>query len=448
MMKKQFKDDLERIQKQNNPKIDQLIEKNVRKHRRIRHGRNILISFSVLLLSFTALVNYHERFYVYAQSNPYLKKIAETVRFKDIFEESESNELGKDHLSLKEPFAGEIQKHQMKEIITDSDGFYFAYHHSQNNTHYFLKFLETEGIYDPVESVWRYDEGKLVEVMNLQETHLHSAQDLLKSVRIDNERLYLTFAADEKQYLYVYNMKNKTGGVIDEAIYMNVFYQANFIDVMGEEKWYLRLNEFEGAYAYELCSIERDESFLIGMYEGEQDPYDVPILRLIDVQSPYFLIQSLRTDRPNWEENSRDLEVDESYQIINQKGEIIYEVQNVESAMFKEHLLIYQKHQGEELIYGSYDMVQNKTYETSDVSEFYYHLREEGLIVFALTGEEAWFKNIKSSSPHLRTNLAEFTSTQDELEARYFIFPDTNPYYIVLDDQASRRIEIHEITFQ
>lgn len=447
-MKRQFKHDFEMIHQQKHPQIDVIIEGTVKKQRRIRYVRNTLASITVFFLAFTVFLNYHDDFYIYAKSNPYLKEIAKTLRIRDIFEDSESKEIGKDTLSLKEPFEGEIVTHEMKEILVDEKDHYFSYHHSNRNRHYFLKFIETEGIYDPIESIWKYENGRLDKIFNLSDTHYDRASESLQGMTTIDNKLYLVFAEDDIQYLYEYDLDKNKGEFNRNFIFMNVYYDSNLLQFKGVESWYIPLIETEEGYTYQLCSLKEQVCHKLKTYQSELDPHKIPIIRLIDQHHHYFLIEKIQTDRLNWQENTKELEVDYSFELINKKGETLEVFSDVSKAMLKENMVIYQKEKNDQLIYGSYDLLQKEFFETEDVTDFYYHLREKGVVVFALTGEEAWFKNIKSSSPSLRTNLAQFETTKDQLEAKYFIFPDTNPYYIILDDMSGNRIEIHEITFQ
>lgn len=450
-----FQEYTDSILKKSERDIDDLIDASIKKSRFRKRKIQLTVIFSSFILIFASLtlfLNYNDDFYTYALENDYLKSLAETLRFKDIYTDAPKESLGNDDfdISVSKPIHKEIiDVEKLSFKMPNSEDSWFSYSHSDQENHYFVELKHSEAMYDPIIAIWKFNSNQeMIKLLDLEKEELRDFAETLESFSELDGTLYL--ANNEDDYTRVYRLDNDKRILIDESLRHN-FYNTNTYVMFARNSdnlWYSRLNKTEKGYCYTVKNVKNDKELKIDCFKEELDPHLIPIMQLSAINEKYIVFRSHTTSFMNWEKNPRDVELSSEIKVYDRRGKLLDTYNDANALELIGDVLILQKEIEETYKYELIDLLKGYREEIPDASKLYYNLKDRGIPVFAFSGTERWFDGTKVSGPSFRTSAVRFQTTADTIENQYLVFNYVENPVIIFEDNNNQVIYFYKLVFK
>ena len=388
----------------------------------------VLLGTFALLVS---VINFSDRFYTYALENDVLNPIVKTLRFIDIFEESESIEFDKESFSLKLLKTGDDYEVVEDEMNLDlEEGSYLIYQHSDGKNLYFTQFEKTEGLYDLKSFIWSYNLGTK-EMTKILDLNNFDADGLLSNYRVIEDKVHLV----TENYNDDGNVSNriliiKDGHVVEEktSLKMRANYNQNYINFM-DDGTYLTLNQVDDKYCYEISG----QTFKC--FEGELSPNNIPILNLEAMTDEYYIMKESIVTLSDINEGIGPNDIKSRSLVFDRQGNEMYTLENSRVTIVVDNVLILQ-HADES--YTLLNLTTGSQEEFVSMSDLYYGLQDLEIetIAFELKDNVSSYSYISSKNPYF-----------SEEGRRFLTFTDIKEQVITFSDESANKLRFFKITF-
>lgn len=434
--------------------IDQMIEDTVRKAHKNKIKKNLIMSFSIVFLlfsAFTLTLNFNDKFYTYAMDQPVLKPLVVNLRFKDIYTEPDKNTIENQKFKLNILNPGEyvgfkvIQKSMDSKI--DEMSFY-ANIQSSGSDLYLVQMNEGYvGAY--AEGIWKYnvETSNLDKVIDFENLNIQN----MESFGVVKDELYLTnrIVNGDEETLKIMKYTDGKLSEINQSIHHFYHFFSNKINFfeVNNQLTYTTLERKDDRYCYVLN--QGDSKKELECYTNKLNAAYIPVLDHQASNEYYDLYHSTMTNNENWRTEGKESGPILTNIVYDKNGNNVYENSYAsEIKLVGKNLLIKYDEEGKEPHFEIYNLESKIEKKYGNISEFFYGLQDHGIRSYVFEVDD-YAKNLTSvySNHSVFTVFESVGKFNSQLPGKYLTLPDKGNSFIVSTDSENTQLYITMISY-
>ena len=419
--------------------------------------KKFLAVILMIFIAFIILINFNDQFYTGAQDKPVLSQISSILRFRDVFQPSD-HKISQTQVKKDQKYKGSMKDgsftREVKDIehvqITQPvlDEHFLNYHKTIDGVPYFIETSLGEGVIDPKHKIWRLNNDRFEEVLNIEGLHMHNAMYDIVDFAIDGNDKYLSFHSDDNETSYIYRYNNEGLEQVYKGIYRYV-YNANTgpFSVQKEGKIYFStFDKNEKGYALNLQTFEKGKmtTTLMRQYGDDKDPHEVPIMMLIGKNEDYYVFKERYTNQRDWINHVKDLELKDSIVILNQDFEEVKRIEGEYWALIQDDFIIVYDDED----YRYLNKTLTKSEQFNSLESLFNWLKNEGVAVYSISNGGAFFDQLAVMAPTISYMPENYPDTVSKVDHYHIFFTDEDEVLIVDREYGKREVELIKLHLQ
>ncbi|MEG0328500.1 MAG: hypothetical protein RR565_07500 [Erysipelothrix sp.] len=434
--------------------IDKMIENTVKKAHRNKIKKNLIMTFSVVFVLFSALtltLNFSDQFYTYAMDQPILKPLAVSLRFTDVYTDPEKKIIENDKYKLNIMNPGEYEGFKVIQKSMDSkiDGMSFFSNIQSSGNKLYLVQMNYGYVGAYAEAIWEYDleTNNLKKIIELTDLNIQN----MESFGIVGNDMYLTDRVlnGDQEILKIMKFSDGKLSDIDTSLYHNFHFEGNQINFfkVNNKLTYTTLIKNNDGYCYVLNQGNTKQE--LDCYTNKLNAAYIPVLNHLASNEYYDLYQSVMTNNENWQTEGKDSGAIISNIVYDKKGNNVYENGSAsEIKLIGKNILVKFEEEGKEPHFEIFNLDTKVEKKYDNVSEFFYGLQDHDMRSFVFEVDDSSEISTPVFSNHSVFTIYNSVGKFDtKLPGKYLTLVGEDNSFIVSTDSEGNKMYLTMISY-
>lgn len=406
--------------------------------------KKLLTVIIMVFFGFIMLINYNNQFYTAAQSHKQLAKLTQYFRFDD-----KKKAIVQENKSEDEVFTGEVVDTENVKITQPVlDEHFLVFHKMIDDTAYFIEKSVGAAMIDPNHKIWRLKGDHFEEVLDIEKLNIYESEVYLNDYAIVGDDIYLSYADRDFEHFYIYHYSEQGSQLIHKGIYRHIYNSSNVPRLIqkGDKVYFSSFQKNLDRYILTFNCIENRtiESKMVRTYEDSLDPYDVPILRLVDLDHEYIVFSEVEVNVKDWQNHVDELETSYNILILNPDFSLMERVLDKDFAMIiSEGVVSYNT---DSFHFRARELPTSRYF--TDIDEFYRHLLNEKVQVYSVSNGGALFDEFSILAKSITYLPENYPDTVQDVEHKHLFFTDRDSVLIVEREYGKREVELIKLNLK